>query len=685
MLGDKTIKILYDIVIKEIHQVPYLIEKFSLSRRQFAYIIEKINAEFANDDEEKLKIENDVISTPLGFLDARRKYFKSYLHQDSMIITGQNRQDLLLFLLCQGKDYNPLDDAMEIIESSRSTTLSELNILKDRLSRRSIFIRYNRDRGYYIVGDEQEIRYLVIEKILHHVHSANGVDIISFFFKKRSTEDHGEIERFIQQLLEKYDLQIFGDRLRELTVGFSILLPRLLKFENFLLDDRVIDQSSSSYKFTRELCSSYGIYQYNNINYVYYWVKGLSSTSDLSNKESKVIVPLLTSFLRSFEAVSGVRVSTDSPLYMTLYHHFQSSYYRVMFKFPIVNPLLEMIQDDYFGLYNIVALSTNLSSGTYFKQISKDELAFLTIHLLVSFTELQKNSSVYRRCLIICPHGVGTSAFIQKELSKLFKGIDFYLPGQLEEDDLSKIDFIVSTVLDETIEKYDKPYIVVDPYMIYKRSKDLEKNIGQLIQPKSWDGINIEDILSIVRSHVSLNQFLDIQQSLIKYQIQSDEMNKEMEELPLLSQLITPNLVTLQIQASDWESAVYQTALPLITYGKVTESYVNEMIQTVKDLGPYVVITKSVALPHARPEAGAKELAISVGVLQSPVNFGNRENDPVKYVFGLSALDSHTHLEAMSELVELLEEDKFYHLLDSAGTAEEIVDYIKEYEQRRVL
>lgn len=60
MLDDKTIKILYDIVIKEIHQVPYLIEKFSLSRRQFAYIIEKINAEFANGDEEKLKIENNI-------------------------------------------------------------------------------------------------------------------------------------------------------------------------------------------------------------------------------------------------------------------------------------------------------------------------------------------------------------------------------------------------------------------------------------------------------------------------------------------------------------------------------------------------------------------------------------------------------------------------------------------------
>ena len=57
-------------------------------------------------------------------------------------------------------------------------------------------------------------------------------------------------------------------------------------------------------------------------------------------------------------------------------------------------------------------------------------------------------------------------------------------------------------------------------------------------------------------------------------------------------------------------------------------------------MGPYIVITKHVALPHARPEAGALESAIGIATLKHPVKFGNKDNDPVKYLFCLSATDN---------------------------------------------
>ena len=66
--------------------------------------------------------------------------------------------------------------------------------------------------------------------------------------------------------------------------------------------------------------------------------------------------------------------------------------------------------------------------------------------------------------------------------------------------------------------------------------------------------------------------------------------------------------------------------------------------------------------------------------LYSPFVLGNNENDPVKYVFCLSAIDNNSHLRAMSELVELLEEDEFFKVLDSAKEAKEIIDFIKTHE-----
>ena len=104
------------------------------------------------------------------------------------------------------------------------------------------------------------------------------------------------------------------------------------------------------------------------------------------------------------------------------------------------------------------------------------------------------------------------------------------------------------------------------------------------------------------------------------------------------------------------------------------------MVNSAKSSGPYIVITKHVALPHARPEAGVKEIGIGIATLENPIEFGNEENDPVKYVFCLSAVDNNSHLRAMSELVELLEQDEFFRVLDNAKEEKEIMDFIKSQE-----
>ena len=67
-------------------------------------------------------------------------------------------------------------------------------------------------------------------------------------------------------------------------------------------------------------------------------------------------------------------------------------------------------------------------------------------------------------------------------------------------------------------------------------------------------------------------------------------------------------------------------------------------------------------------------------MLKNPVVFGSAENDPVKYIFCLSALDNESHLPAMSEFLDLINRHEFFEMLDQAETADEVINYIKEYE-----
>lgn len=149
----------------------------------------------------------------------------------------------------------------------------------------------------------------------------------------------------------------------------------------------------------------------------------------------------------------------------------------------------------------------------------------------------------------------------------------------------------------------------------------------------------------------------------------------------MLSKYINENLIRLNVLARDWEDAIRKSAGALLEDNKITESYIDAMIEAKRSFGPYIVITKSVALPHARPERGAKELAIGIATLKNPIEFGNKDNDPVKYVFCLSAKDSESHIQAMSELAELLDKEEFYKILDNATDPSEIMNYIKENEK----
>lgn len=145
----------------------------------------------------------------------------------------------------------------------------------------------------------------------------------------------------------------------------------------------------------------------------------------------------------------------------------------------------------------------------------------------------------------------------------------------------------------------------------------------------------------------------------------------------MLKDLTSEELIRLNIDAKDWEDAIRQAADALLQNGKIKPSYIDAIISTVKEVGPYIVITKHVALPHARSEAGAIESAIGIATLKQPVVFGNKENDPVKYLFCLSAQNSESHINALADLTGLLECEDFYKFLDQAKDASEVIQYIK--------
>ncbi|WP_295746241.1 PTS sugar transporter subunit IIA [uncultured Limosilactobacillus sp.] len=136
--------------------------------------------------------------------------------------------------------------------------------------------------------------------------------------------------------------------------------------------------------------------------------------------------------------------------------------------------------------------------------------------------------------------------------------------------------------------------------------------------------------------------------------------------------LIDPNLIQVNIQANGWEDAVNKAVQPLVEHNKVTDQYPKRIIEIAKETGPYIVIAPHVALPHASSKDGVLEDAIGLTVLKEPVEFGNKANDPVKYLFTLSSVKPEGHLDQMAELVKVLQKKDLYQQLDQANDPQQV-------------
>lgn len=147
----------------------------------------------------------------------------------------------------------------------------------------------------------------------------------------------------------------------------------------------------------------------------------------------------------------------------------------------------------------------------------------------------------------------------------------------------------------------------------------------------------------------------------------------------MLSQWIHEGTVRLQESVESWPQALEICAQPLLDAQTIVPEYITAITEQHHKLGPYYVLAPGLAMPHARPEEGAKGLGLSLLKLQQGVNFGSEEHDPVDLIIMLAAPDKHSHIEMISSLAELFSSDEDMLLLHQAKTFEEIKNIISRF------
>jgi PTS system IIA component len=90
------------------------------------------------------------------------------------------------------------------------------------------------------------------------------------------------------------------------------------------------------------------------------------------------------------------------------------------------------------------------------------------------------------------------------------------------------------------------------------------------------------------------------------------------------------------------------------------------------------VLAPGLAMPHARPEQGARKNGLSLLHVKQGVNFAADENDPVFVVIMLCALSGDDHIQMITALAEVFSDESRLQQLLSASTLPAIEAVIKD-------
>lgn len=132
---------------------------------------------------------------------------------------------------------------------------------------------------------------------------------------------------------------------------------------------------------------------------------------------------------------------------------------------------------------------------------------------------------------------------------------------------------------------------------------------------------------------------------------------------------------------TDWQEAISESCQVLLKKQIINQSYIDEIIDCVKEHGPYIVIVPEVAMPHSSEKSeGVFGTAISFTKMKSEIVFDDpTEEKKAVLFFTLAAKNSEEHMENIQNLSELLMTEGLIEDLVRTNSLEEYIEVMEKY------
>lgn len=592
-----------------------------------------------------------------------------FLSIENRVLSDRERIRYIVLELITAESALTIEALSEHLFLSRNTVIKILKDVKTYLLSNGMDIEKIRGKGMVITGPETIKRSLMLELFLDTV-SINNVllsvknrdmyhELIELWennYKTLSMKHVEEVFELLLHLENEHGFYLTDIALTRLVFYLTISINRL-QHGHKVKESKPQVREEREYEIARLIVEALHKYEVDfdeaEIDEIAIYLVGSKSYSTINELKNitltesfnEEIIGCTTHIIKYFERELKLEFSLDLQLVNGLALHLKSAISRMKNKRKIENKYIDQIKEKYPLVFQVARESVIYLETLYNIHINDEEIGYITLHIRAAYERLSCKIS-RASALVICTEGVSILSILTTKLKEVLPELN-----------------IIETCSVYDYEKYKKEIDMVITTSDFK--------LGNIDVIKVSPFLENDEIYEIRQFIIRLNKFRQI----YKY---SQDMNILGGKVVMLQDVLNEDMMALGVHAKNWEEAINKAGDLLVNKGFVEQTYIDNMINAVKDLGPYIVIMPGVAFAHARPDQSVHETCMSMITLENPVNFGSEQNDPVSIVFAFGAPNNNEHLNALQDLAKFLSVEKNITLLKEEKDKQLILDKIFE-------
>lgn len=672
-------KIFSELIWNDKSTVAAFKDKYNVQERSIRLAIKSINDDLMEaglptifeNSEGELSIEDKDQIAVKEF----EKFIQNYNFY-SYTMTKNERHTILALILLNGREYITVDMLKNEIGVSRNTILNDLQELKSWFEDREMTLKAKPHVGYVIEATETQIRENILKlmEVNSEEYYQNGYMLnVYWWLLLKQLDTMNSFENLKNILLEEEEETgvILEDySFYEAGIELMIILNRLDQGKyliSFNDESKEEIEISSKYPFSKSVLNKIGRKYDVKITEeeILMFTKHLRGKRYLKGERNSAtsldINVMIAEAIHLISGQLGIDFYLDFGLYDLMVAHMKSAVYRVMNGEVLVNPFKDEIINDYPEILQIVHKELENLENFIGKKFREDEVMFLVLYFssVIEKEKIQSNKNKKIPVALVCATGRGTVQFMLAKLKILENIIDIVSVSShhnMNEIEQSGARMIISTI---PLPNSKLPNVAV-------RSPMLDD----------------QDILTIQQKVFELKE--KEQEEIEEQENRVIKQNPQKDIQGAFYNLLSKERIEMDYPAKDWEDAIRCAGKLLYDTNTVTEQYVEEMVSSVKKHGPYIVVCKGMALPHADCSKGAIKEAASLVRLKTPIEFGSVYNDPVRYVIGMSIKSAESINQAIYDMMKIFGDENNMNKFDSLPDEQAVLDMINSFQKQKI-